>query len=158
MPEIPNMLNIDMQSRINSYRELAGKAVRTDDSSDGAVAALERFFHKLEFLLKEGCLPDLKDVTGERLPAELQGLKAFLEKQSQKTAEPHYLQRNETERYSFSWMTDSTLAVTREVFYASLAGARSGYACAGGWRAQETTENVEADLVRQALNGNQETE
>ncbi|WP_261628361.1 hypothetical protein, partial [Escherichia coli] len=36
--------------------------------------------------------------------------------------------------------------------------ARSGYACAGGWRAQETTENVEADLVRQALNGNQETE
>ncbi len=158
MPEIPNMLNIDMQSRINSYRELAGKAVRTDDSSDGAVAALERFFHKLEFLLKEGCLPRMDDVKGKRLPAELQGLKDFLDNPSLKTDEPHYLQRNETERYSFSWGDASKLIVTQEVFHASLAGARSGYACAGGWRAQETTENVEADLVLQALKGNQETE
>ena len=122
------------------------------------MAALERFFHKLEFLLKEGYLPRMKDVIGARLPAELKGLKDFLNNSSLKAAEPHYLQRNETERYRFSWNNESKLIVTREVFHASLAGARSGYACAGGWRAQETTENVDAALVRQALNGNQETE
>ncbi len=66
MSGISNMLNTDVQSRINSYRELAGKAVRTDElSKGGAVAALERFFHKLEFLLKEGYLPRMDDVTGE---------------------------------------------------------------------------------------------
>ncbi|KAB3084243.1 DUF2713 family protein, partial [Escherichia coli] len=56
--------------------------------------------------------------------------------------------------YRFSWNNESKLIVTREVFHASLAGARSGYACAGGWRAQETTENVDAALVLLAFNEN----
>ncbi|HHN8868848.1 TPA: hypothetical protein ACP62B_004830, partial [Escherichia coli] len=111
MSDISGVLNIDMQSRINSYRELARKAVRTDDSSKGAVAALERFFHKLEFLLKEGYLPEDKDVNGYRLPAELQGLKDFLDKRQAGTS--YSLQRNKTEGYSFSWQGDQVLSVTQ---------------------------------------------
>ncbi len=166
MPEILNLLNTDVQNRINSYRELAEKAVTitryrlldSDDEFTPPWATLKHFFYNLKFLLKEGYLPRMDDVKGERLPAELQGLKDFLNNPSREIGEAYYLQRNETEKYRFSWGNESKLIVTREVFYASPAGARSGYACAGGWRAQETTENVDAGLVLQALNGNQKTE
>ncbi|KAB3085614.1 hypothetical protein F9222_23655 [Escherichia coli] len=154
MTDISNVQN-SIENTIYNYRTLAGKATRNDSNQTGVVAALERFFHKLEFLLKYGYLPVTKDTEKNgSLPAELKGLKDFLNNSSLKAAEPHYLQRNETERYRFSWNNESKLIVTREVFHASLAGARSGYACAGGWRAQETTENVDAALVLQAFNEN----
>ncbi|KAB3082342.1 hypothetical protein F9222_26650, partial [Escherichia coli] len=96
MTDISKVQN-SIENTIYNYRTLAGKATRNDGT--GVLAALERFFHTLEFLLKEGYLPDQKDVKGDRLPAELQGLKDFLNNSSLKAAEPHYLQRNETERY-----------------------------------------------------------
>ncbi|HHN8868868.1 TPA: hypothetical protein ACP62B_004861, partial [Escherichia coli] len=145
-------------SRVDSYQKLAGKAVRTGDSSDGVAAALERFFHKLEFLLKEGYLPEGKDVNGDRLPAELQGLKDFLNNPSREIGEAYYLQRNKAEGYRFIWQENLKLTVNRETLYAPVTAVRSGYTGADTWRTETITQNVKADSVLQALNGNQETE
>ncbi|EKK0607437.1 hypothetical protein PJ906_004528, partial [Escherichia coli] len=137
-----------MWSRVTSYRELVGKAVRTDDSPCGIVAALERFFHKLEFLLKVGYLPSTEDIDeGGRLPPELRGLKAFLE--NVKTGDSYVLQRNDTERYCFSWQSSGKLTVAREEFHASTsiaaAHSNSNY-ITKEWR-RVTVEDVKTDLV-----------
>ncbi|HDC4249721.1 TPA: hypothetical protein ORR86_004325 [Escherichia coli] len=103
--------------------------------------ALERFFHKLEFLLKEGYLPSTEDIyEGGRLPPELRGLKAFLEKG--KTEGSYVLQRNDMERYRFSWQSSEKLTVTVENFHVSIAAVRSGYnnRSTAGWRAQTTPQ------------------
>ncbi|TKU21998.1 hypothetical protein [Citrobacter sp. wls826] len=149
MPGISDVLNASVRDRISSYQTLAEKAIKIDGSKTGVFAALERFFFKLDFLLKYGHLPTLEDKEGNNLPPELQKLKAFLQ-----DAEPGSsctLQRNETERYSFSWQTGKKLAVTKEVFYPSLVGARCAYANAGRWRAQTLADDVNVELVQLAL-------
>ncbi|ELX1913583.1 pentapeptide repeat-containing protein, partial [Escherichia coli] len=150
MPDITNLLDTDMRSKVASYRELVGKAVRTDDSPGGIVAALERFFHKLEFLLKEGYLPSTEDIDeGGRLPPELRRLKAFLG--NGKTGDSYVLQRNDTERYCFSWQSSGKLTVAREEFHASTSiaaahsNSNSNY-ITKEWR-RVTVEDVKTDLV-----------
>ena len=120
-----NGLSHTIRDTVSGYRTLAEKAVNNGTSQTGVVAALERFFHKLEFLLMYGHLPSGGDVNRERLPSELQGLKAFLGNTSQ-AGDSYVLQRNDTERYRFSWQSDKKLTVTTEKFDVSLAGVRSG--------------------------------
>ncbi|EPC6733326.1 hypothetical protein ACRZ9H_004848, partial [Escherichia coli O51:H10] len=142
---ITNLLETDMQSRVTSYRELARKAVRTDDSHGGIVAALERFFHKLEFLLKYGYLPSTEDIDYRRLPSEIQGLKAFLE--NGKTEDSYVLQRNDTERYRFSWQGQYALTVImekKEIHLPQLAGTET-------WRTDTLTENVNVYSMQSLL-------
>ncbi|KAB3085084.1 hypothetical protein F9222_24390 [Escherichia coli] len=134
-------------SSISTYKTEAGKA--TSDLSHGVRASLERFFHKLEFLLKYGYLPARQDVNGERLPKEVQGLKDFLNKKNNNYY--YILQRNPTERYSFSWQ-GASLNVTRQRYYPSLVGIRCGFVGAEEyrWRA-ETTESVTPDAILSIL-------
>ncbi|KAB3084386.1 hypothetical protein F9222_25355 [Escherichia coli] len=135
-----------IENTIHDYRTLAGKATRNDSSHTGVVAALERFFHKLEFLLKYGYLPVEQDANQDgSLPYALQELRAFLENTSPKPDDSYVLQRNETERYSFSWQKDGKLTVTVEVFNTSPTG---------GWSTQSTTQNVEPSLMRRVFNEN----
>ncbi|EFB4442140.1 hypothetical protein PJ906_004409 [Escherichia coli] len=138
MSDITNRLDTDMRSRVSSYRDLAEKAVyRTDYSQNGIVDALERFFHKLEFLLKYGYLPstDDADANGKCLPPELQGLQTFLE--NGETKGSYVLQRNDMERYRFSWQSSEKLTVTVEQLHTSIAAVRSGYnnRSTAGWYA-----------------------
>ncbi|HAJ7145542.1 TPA: DUF2713 family protein, partial [Escherichia coli] len=141
-------LNADMQSRIASYHTLAKKAVKNDDSSTGVFAALERFFYKLEFLLKNGYLPATADTKDDSvLPPELQKLRSFL--RAGNTGETFVLQRNATERYCFSWQNNDKLTVTKEECYYAPAGVRTGYVDAEKWRTHTNTQNVEPDLVLQ---------
>ncbi len=145
-------INANLSGAVDSYRTLAGKAVRDGNGQTGAVAALERFFHKLEFLLKYGRLPSMDDITGGRLPSELQGLKAFLESgTSHRTGDSYVLQRNATERYCFSWQA-SGLNVSRETCHVSMTAVRSGYTGADIWR-KETTEEADSVLILRMLNG-----
>ena len=129
----------------------AGTAVRNNENTQtGAGGALERFFHKLELLLKNGHLPDQDDVTGERLPSELQDLKTFLEK-SPGTAGDFVLQHNDTERYRFS-KQDGNLTVTMEN-----KAVRSGRTTeTESWTAKTITVNVLANSVLAILNGQNE--
>ncbi|HHN8868785.1 TPA: hypothetical protein ACP62B_004745 [Escherichia coli] len=78
MSGISDVLNTDVRSTIISYQTLANKAVKTENSPDGAMAALERFFHRLEFLLMYGYPPGQIDAAGGRFPPELNGLLTFL--------------------------------------------------------------------------------
>ena len=145
MTDISNVQN-SIENTIYNYRTLAGKATRNDSNQTGVLAALERFFHKLEFLLKYGYLPVEQDANQDgSLPLELQELRAFLEKASPKPDDSYILQRNETERYSFSWQKDDKLTVTVEVFNTSPTG---------GWSTQSTTQNVEPNLMRRVFNEN----
>ncbi|KAB3085783.1 hypothetical protein F9222_23515 [Escherichia coli] len=171
MADIANVSK-SIENTIYNYRTLAKKAVNTiryyeidvydktvssksGELISGAMAALERFFHNLEFLLKYGYLPVSKDTEkGGPLPYGLLELKSFLENTSPNPGDSYVLQCNETERYSFSWQNNGKLSVTEEVFYTSLAGAHCGYACAGGWRARTTTPDVEVNSVLQAFNEN----
>ncbi len=123
----------------------------TNNFLQGIPDSLERFFQKLEHLLRHGCLPPGEDPSVEPLPKELQELKGLLEGYR---VGDYVLQRNETERYSFSWQMDGKLTVAEEIFYASPAGACSGYAEAGEWRTQAIIQNMEPDLVLQAFNVN----
>ena len=135
----------------------AGTAVRNNENTQtGAGGALERFFHKLELLLKNGHLPDQDDVTGERLPSELQDLKTFLEKSPGKTGDSFVLQRNDTERYCFDWKDNENLTVTIEKFQVSPGANRSGYSRTETWGMDTYTENVKADSVLTILNGQNE--
>ena len=152
MADITNLLKEDMWSRVTSYRGLARKAVRTDDSPDGIVAALERFFHKLEFLLKEGYLPSTEDIDDRRLPSELQGLKAFLK--NGKTEDSYVLQRNDTERYRFSWQGQYALTVItekKEIHLPQLAFHSCYITGTETWRTDTLTENVSVFSMQSLL-------
>ncbi len=107
-------------------------------------------FHKLEFLLKYGYLPTDDDARGKNLPKELQGLKDFLNKKNNNYY--YILQRNPTERYSFSWQ-GASLNVTRQRYYPSLAEVRCGFVGAEEyrWRAEEITESVTPDAILNIL-------
>ncbi len=91
-----------LRTNIVSYQMLAQKAVKNDESNQtGVEAALERFFHKLEFLLKYGSLPTKEDTKGERLPPELCGLRAFLSTENKKGS--YVLQKDTTTQYRFNY-------------------------------------------------------
>ncbi|EJP7814126.1 hypothetical protein NY904_004465 [Escherichia coli] len=150
MPNITNVLNADVQSRITSYHTLAEKAVKNDDSSTGVFAALERFFYKLDFLLKYGHLPATNDTEeGGGLPPELQKLQSFLE--AGKTGKTFVLQRNATERFRFRWQNDGKLTVAEEKLHVSPAKVRAGYVSTGEWRTHTTTQNVESCFIQQTF-------
>ena len=104
------------KAQINAYRGLAKKATETggagsQDSS--VVAALKRFFYKLDFLLKYGQFPSVEDTAQDALPPELQELKTFLEN-------PHYeeksyiLQKDANTRYCFSRISEYLVSVCEE--------------------------------------------
>ena len=117
MPDITNVLT-DVRSRTACYHTLAEKAVKNDDSPTGVFAALERFFYKLEFLLKYGHLPATDDArrgVAGALPPELQKLQSFLEGE-RNPGGTFVLQRNATERFCFSWQSDERLTVTKEEY------------------------------------------
>ena len=141
-------INNYIRSSISTYKTEAGKA--TSDLSHGVLESLERFFHKLEFLLKYGYLPTGNDASGKNLPKELQGLKDFLNKKNNNYY--YILQRNPTERYSFSWQ-GASLNVTRQRYYPSLAEVRCGFVGAEEyrWRAEEITESVTPDAILNIL-------
>ena len=91
-----------LRTNIVSYQMLAQKAVKNDESNQtGVEAALERFFHKLEFLLKYGSLPTKEDTKGEHLPPELCGLRAFLSTENKKGS--YVLQKDTTTQYRFNY-------------------------------------------------------
>ncbi|HHK9516971.1 TPA: hypothetical protein ACQZHI_004549, partial [Escherichia coli] len=142
MTNITDLLSTSTWKTISSYQTLARKAVE-ENKNPGVLAALERFFHKLEFLLKYGHVPSTDDVTGTNMPPELQGLKEFLNNSSRKAGDTYYLQRNETERYCFRWQNDEELDVAREK--KSRTEVRSG--CIREEWKRMTSENVTADLV-----------
>ncbi|KAB3083601.1 hypothetical protein F9222_26095 [Escherichia coli] len=141
-------INDYINSSITTYTTEAGKAKLLNSRSNSVLESLERFFHKLEFLLKYGHLPTNDDASGKSLPKELQGLKDFL---SESNNNYYILQRNPTERYSFSWQGES-LNVTRQRYYPSLAEFRCGFVGAEEyrWRA-ETTESVTSDAILSIL-------
>ncbi|KAB3082347.1 hypothetical protein F9222_26640, partial [Escherichia coli] len=84
-------INDYINSSIATYRKDAGKAKLLNSRSNSVLKSLERFFHKLEFLLKYGYLPTNDDARGKSLPKELQGLKDFL---SESNNNYYILQRN----------------------------------------------------------------
>ena len=88
-----------LMTNIISYRTLAQKAVKNENSQTGVAAALERFFHKLEFLLKYGYIPTKEDVKEDHLSPELYGLHAFL---TTRTKDSYVLQKDTVTRYRFN--------------------------------------------------------
>ncbi len=143
-------INDYINSSIATYRKDAGKAKLLNSRSNSVLKSLERFFHNLEFLLKYGYLPTDNDASGKNLPKELQGLKDFLNKKNNNYY--YILQRNPTERYSFSWQ-GASLNVTRQRYYPSLAEVRCGFVGAEEyrWRAEEITESVTPDAILNIL-------
>ncbi|KAB3084880.1 hypothetical protein F9222_24770 [Escherichia coli] len=114
----------------------------TNNFLQGIPDSLERFFQKLEHLLRHGCLPPGEDPSVEPLPKELQELKGLLEGYR---VGDYVLQRNETKRYRFSQvpgLLGPTLIVTREEC--------SGFAVTKGWSVV-TTENVNPGLILDML-------
>ena len=103
MTDISNVQNA-IRNTINNYRTLAEKTVK-NESKTGVVAVLERFFHTLEFLLKNGYRPTTNDVTGTRLPPELRGLQDFLARKDSKDS--YILQKDAATRYCFKHSKDS---------------------------------------------------
>ena len=96
-----DILKNTLRTNIVSYQMLAQKAVSTDSSQTGVVAALERFFYKLEFLLKNGYFPTKDDAKGENLPPELCGLRVFLNTGNKKGS--YVLQKDTATRYRFKY-------------------------------------------------------
>ncbi|HHK9516916.1 TPA: pentapeptide repeat-containing protein, partial [Escherichia coli] len=139
--------------RISTSKTEEAKA--TNNFIQGIPDSLECFFQNLEFVLKGGALSEYKDVNGDGLPAELQGLKAFLDNPFRKAGEAYYLQRNETERYHFSWQGDLKLTVNRETLYVPETTVRSGYTGVNTWRTETTTQNVEANSVLSIFDRNE---
>ncbi|HDC4249817.1 TPA: hypothetical protein ORR86_004427 [Escherichia coli] len=116
------------------------------------MAALERFFHKLEFLLKYGYLPSTDDADAN-VPPELQGLKAFLEKG--KTKGSYVLQRNDMERYRFSWQSSEKLTVImekKEIHLPRLAFHSCYITETETWRTDARTENMSVDSMLSLFN------
>ncbi|KAB3088173.1 hypothetical protein F9222_19925 [Escherichia coli] len=103
MTDISNVQNA-IRNTINNYRTLAEKTVK-NESKTGVVAVLERFFHTLEFLLKNGYRPTTNDVTGTRLPPELRRLQDFLARKDSKDS--YILQKDAATRYCFKHSKDS---------------------------------------------------
>ncbi|KAB3088169.1 hypothetical protein F9222_19895 [Escherichia coli] len=101
-----------LKTNIVSYQSLAKKAVKNDESNQtGVVAALERFFHKLEFLLKYGYLPTEEDVKENHLSPELHGLQAFL---TSPNKDSYVLQKDAVTRYCFRHSNKFEIEVTEE--------------------------------------------
>lgn len=93
-----------IKSTIHNYQTLAGKTVKNENKT-GVVAALERFFHTLEFLLKNGYRPTTNDVDG--LPPELCGLQDFLAHKDKDSKDSYILQKDAATRYCFRYSKDS---------------------------------------------------
>ena len=140
-------LNADLQSKSASYYTIAEKTVK-NGKKIGVFATLERFFYKLDFLLKYGHLPSEKDVWGGSLPPELQGLKDFLlVTTNKKNGDSYILQRNEKERYRFSWSNNKFFVSKEEFSPVSPAGARTGYNCTGGWHVSMLPQEAKVETL-----------
>ena len=149
-------------TRIDAYRELAKKATETggagvDSQDSGVVAALKRFFYKLDFLLKYGQFPSVGDTAPDALPPELQELKTFLET-PQDAGKSYILQKDINTRYRFTRSDTDTsqITVTEERRYVSPAGARTGYACNDKWR-ENDSQPCEKNELLSSLNGVNQT-
>ena len=106
-------------TRIDAYRELAKKATETggagvDSQDSGVVAALKRFFYKLDFLLKYGHFPSGEDTAQDALPPKLQGLRDFLRFQHY-GEEGYILQKDANTRYRFVWSDSRQIIMTEEI-------------------------------------------
>ena len=108
-------------ARISAYHELAKKATETggagvDSQDSGVVAALKRFFYKLDFLLKYGQFPSVEDTAQDALPPELQRLRDFL-KVPQGEGMSYILQKDANTRYCFTWSEGDKgkVTVTEEI-------------------------------------------
>ena len=149
-------------AQINAYRGLAKKATETggagvDSQDSGVVAALKRFFYKLDFLLKYGQFPSVGDTAPDALPPELQELKTFLET-PQDAGKSYILQKDINTRYRFTRSDTDTsqITVTEERRYVSPAGARTGYACNDKWR-ENDSQPCEKNELLSSLNGVNQT-
>lgn len=145
------MTNIssDVQSAINStihnYQTLAGKTVKNEGKT-GVVAALERFFHTLEFLLKNGYRPTTNDVDGTRLPPELCGLRDFLAHKDSKDS--YILQKDAATRYCFKHSKDfdDRIEVTIEEKKQNTPSLYSNYVNIAAWKTSSSQSCKITDL------------